>query len=1449
MKDFIDYNESGTIEKLKHSLRSWKHIGVGKSLLIWFLAISIIPLAIVSLINFLNAYQGLTIVSEKSLNSSSQIRSKYISTFFDDAKDYLNLTSDFFNSNKVIEKIKELQKQENLPLQDLINTNAFNNIFSSYKDEITKHLKEEHFYDYLILDKDGNIVFSINNDNLLGKNLFRDDALLTTRFAKTVKNVIIQKKMIFSDLERFAPSENRISGFLIKPVFGKNDRVVGVDVVEITVKQLNTMIRDVGGYGETGEAYIIGEDLLLRTATRFGDYSEILTKKIVNDKTRAWKDFAEHKNDPAFLNAHEIDKEKVSTYDRDGQGTYVLGIYRYLSELAPYGINWALIEEIEHNEAFANARQLSDYVKVSLVLTFILVFFISILITRWFVNPIKQLSSWSKEVAVGKLDLKKIKAPDNEIGEMRDSFKKLVNTLRGYADVVKLIAKGAAAEKVKEKSQDDVMAKSINQLIESFKSVIEQANKIAEGNYSTVIRPRSSQDSLGKALFIMTETLRKNDKEITEQNWLKYGLADLDKTLKGHTDINQLTQDTISFLCRYLNAQVGLIYLADDQKNLHLKASFAIREKDLENVKLLKPGEGLPGQVLKENKMLTVETVNEDGIFEISSGVKEIKPKQLVIIPFAYKDNVIGVIELGSIEKFTDLHLAFIEQCVQDIALSVVTLQSHLRVKELLERTQLQARELEVQQEELRQANEELQQQTRALRKSEEILQKQKEELKVTNEELEERTRALQKQRDAIEEKNKELEQARIEIEKKAKDLETASRYKSEFLANMSHELRTPLNSIIVLSQLLNDNKKEHLDKKELEFVKTIHSSGIDLLDLINDILDLSKVESGKLELNLEQLYLEDLVNMTKNLFDPVIRKKGLKFITKIDKGLPEYIITDVQRVQQILKNLISNAIKFTAAGSITLHIHKPKEGTEFQNKDLNIDNTIAISVIDTGIGIPKDKQKIIFEAFRQADGTTSRRFGGTGLGLSISRNFAKLLGGEMHLKSEEGKGSTFCLYLPIEAKTSDNNSVLISEKVSKNTKRTKVKEKDDVTKKILDDRDKIEEGDRVILIIEDDIKFATVLMNLAHDHGFKVIIAPTGEIGLFNADYYVPNAIILDMYLPGIDGEKVLEKLKSNSKTRHIPVHFISSSDKNIEVFKMGAVGFLTKPVDKEVLDDLFTKIEKIISKPVKKLLIVEDEKMMRKSIINLMRNENIEITAVEDGNAAYEKLKSEKFDSMILDLGLKDMTGFDLLKRIHDEKIAEKLPIIIYTGKDLSKKETATLEKYSDSIILKGAKSFERLLSETTLFLHQLKSDLPLPKQKMIEKIQGSDNILEGKTILLVDDDMRNVFALTSFLENYKAKVIIARNGKIGVEKLKQHPETDIVLMDIMMPEMDGYEAMRIIRKNKKYKDLPIIALTAKAMKEDREKCIAAGANEYLPKPIDTDKLLSLLRVWLYK
>jgi CheY-like chemotaxis protein/signal transduction histidine kinase/HAMP domain-containing protein len=1459
-EDFIDYNEANKWERLKYSLRTWRNIGVGKSLFIWFLAISFVPLATVSFINFLNAYQGLTIVAEKSLNSSSQLRLKYIYTFFNEASDYLEITAQSIHKRQQFEQLLSDFRASKHAAKTFVQSAQWKSDVDNILPEIKPSLSLQGFYDLLFIDKKGHVLFRTRDESDLGERIFTGK-LQQTRFALTVKHSMNEGKMLFSDLEHYGPSMGIISGFFVLPVKDQQGNPMGALALQITMKSINNILQQEAGYGKTGQAYLIGEDLYLRSAMRFGNEGDILSKKIDNKKTMSWRDFLQHRDDKAYLKTNELDEERVTTYDSDGKGTWVLGIYRNLSKLEKYGVHWALVEEISHSEAFAYARQLSDIVKLSFLITILIVVFISILVTRWFVNPIKALSSWGKQISTGFLVEKDIKAPQNEIGEMKDTFNKLVAALKTYSSVAKLVAKGDFSETVEERSKEDVLAQSINKMVESFRSVVNQANRIVEGDYSTLIKPRSENDALGKALYKMTETLRKNDEKFKTEDWLKSGLNELDAVLKGKNEIKELSSAIISFFAHYLDAQLGLIYLYNEEnQQLEFASGFAVAEDDQTIQPVYRSGEGLVGQAFKDKKRIVVQASEKEKLPLIDLGAGKKKARSLAVVPFAFEENVVGIMEIASVNSFTDLQLQFLEMAVQDLALAVITLQSHLKVRELLLQTQEQAKILEVQQEELRQANEELQEQTEALKRSEENLQTQQEELKVTNEELEERTKALEIQRDAINRKNKELEEARKEIEKKARDLEQTNRYKSEFLANMSHELRTPLNSIIVLSQLLNEDKNQHLNEKEKEFARTINSSGIDLLNLINDILDLSKVESGKIDVTIERVYLDDLAVFVENSFKPIVERKGLAL--KLDKvePLPEYFETDVQKVQQVIKNLVSNAIKFTDKGSITLRMRKETNKDKLHELGLKGDEALALSVADTGIGIPKDKQDVIFEAFKQADGTTSRKYGGTGLGLSISRSFSQLLGGAMELKSEENKGSEFILYLPLkyepvdasgermEAKT--QQTMLKSEKKPEQAeaKTMSVSDADMPTHK--DDRYLINDQDKKLLLIEDDVAFSDVLKSLAHEHGYKVIQASDGETGFYHADYYQPDAIVLDLGLPGIDGKNVLELLKENPKTRAIPVHVISAKDFDIDVLKMGAVGYLTKPVNREQIDEVFDKLEKLSTQPLKKLLVVEDEEITRKSIEELLKGDDVEIHSVVNGAEALDWLEKDSFDCMILDLGLKDISGFEVLEKIQKSEKAKKVPVVIYTGHELSKEEDDKLKKYSQSIVLKGAHSFERLLDETTLFLHQVESELSSEKKTMMNQVQGSENILKGKTVLLVDDDMRNVFALSSVLESYDMKVVVGKNGREGIEKLHQHAnEIDLVLMDIMMPEMDGYEAMRLIRKDKKYAKLPIIALTAKAMKGDREKCIAAGANEYLSKPVEKEKLVSLLRVWLYQ
>ncbi len=1423
---------------LKDFFKSFFIIGVGKSLFIWFLAISFIPLASLSFINYLSVYLNLTIIAERAITTTSQLRIENIEDFFKTKVDYLTIEGQQENTIAFFKAQTKKNDQTEV---------YYKSILESYK----THFQNGDFNNLMYVDRNGTLIFSLIENIPYGTDILRSKQssdLLKKVFNKSIKNNTTQ----FSDIAK--DKKGNTVSYLAHPVADLKGKNLGLIIMEIDTYQLNDILLNEANLGETGEAYLIGEDLKYRSNSRFQEGNIILSQAKPNIKTEAWLNYIQHQGDQQYLSISKADKEGIETY-QNHQGKNVLGIYRNLFYLQKLGVNWALIEEIEHNEAFAHAQQLSDIAKFAFAITIIIVFFVSIFVTRWFVNPIKRLSAWTKQVEIGELVQQDVKAPRNEVGEMVHSFNSLVNSLKSYTDVSQAVAFGDYSKQVKVKSKDDVMAKSMNKMVESFRTVVQEANKIASGDYSTTIKPRSDKDTLGVALFEMTKKLQANSLEIQEQDWLKSGLNELNSTLSGQTDISSLSKNAISFLTKYLDSSVGLLYTLNDKKELVLNASFAVgnSKKIKRKIEL---GEGVIGQAAEELNTITIEGEFEN-LPEINIGLDSKSPTVFKAAPFLYEDELLGVILIGTLTHFTELHEQFFDLSLDRLAIAINTVKAREHVETLLKQTQDQASELTVQQEELRQANEELEEQTKALRISEENLKSQQEELKVTNEELEERTNDLEIQRDNIRRKNEELEKARAEIEQKAKDLQKASQYKSEFLANMSHELRTPLNSILVLSQLLGDNKNKTLINKEIQFAKTINSSGSDLLDLINEILDLSKVEAGKIDLYIEDLYFDDIKQFIERTFSPLTDKKKLKLDFRVEEGLPASVRTDIQRVYQIIKNLLSNAIKFTEKGGVTVDIYKPTSEIDLSKSGLEHDKAIAIAVRDTGVGIPVEKIDLIFEAFKQVDGTTSRKYGGTGLGLTISRSFAQLLGGEIRLESKEGQGTTFTLFLPLEL----NEKKVQQQEVKKETKAEKPQRKKKTAKKkadiselkteaiIKDDKENIEVGDKFILVIEDDENFCKVLYELAHEKGFKCIIALDGETGLHFADYYQPHAIILDIGLPGIDGYEVMDRLKDNTKTRHIPVHFISAADKSIEAMKMGAIGYLTKPVSQTKLDTVFKKIENIISKPIKKVLVVEDDKLMRKSIVNLLAgSENVKIVAVENGEEAYELLKKETFDCQILDLGLKDMSGFDLLEKIRKNKKIVDLPIIIYTGKDLTKEEETRLNKYADSIILKGARSFERLLSETSLFLHQLEADMPEDKRQILKTMHDKEAVLENKKILIVDDDMRNVFALSSLLEDKGMQTVVGKNGKEGLLRLDENKDIDLVLMDIMMPEMDGYEATQEIRKLEKYKELPVIALTAKAMKEDREKCIAAGANDYLSKPVDTEKLLSLLRVWLY-
>jgi len=971
---------------------------------------------------------------------------------------------------------------------------------------------------------------------------------------------------------------------------------------------------------------------------------------------------------------------------------------------------------------------------------------------------------------------------------------------------------------------------------------------ITEGNLDNNVEILSGDEIgiLAGSVSTMQTFLLNSRTETANQDWIKTGYSRLNDVIRGVPDMPTFAFNTITELSKWLDAKVGAFYIISDEnqnRELLLIGSYAYtKRKNLSNK--YKPGEGLIGQAALEKQQILIKNVPED-YMRIVSGLGDTIPKFICITPIVYENNVTAVIELGTLEEITEIKLEYIRQCIQAIAISLATLKSKEDLDIELRKSKALAEELQVQQEELKASNEELEEQTQLLQQSESRLQSQQEELRVANEELEETNTSLQTQKN-------ELTITRDELEIQAEELVIASKYKSEFLANMSHELRTPLNSLLILSKILSDNKKGNLTKDQVESAEVIYRSGNDLLSLINEILDLSKIEAGQMDVNIEKIDISKMAQRIRSDFNHVVVEKGLHFIVEISDSAPQQIESDSKRVEQIIKNLTSNAIKFTKKGSVTIRYNKPSLEVNLFRSGLNPINSIAISVSDTGIGIAAEKQKIIFEAFQQADGGTAREYGGTGLGLSISRELAAMLGGEIQLRSEPGKGSEFTIYLPIKFegsksgiihKSQTDNNILkesISRKPSKQSAET-----------VSDDRELLSGAKsrlNSILIIEDDSVFAKLLADQCHEKGFKVLVALTGEDGIKLATDYIPAAIILDLHLPGMSGWDVLEIVKERPSTRHIPVHIMSVDDPTLEAFKKGAMGYLIKPAKKEELDGAFNKIQEVIDRPIKDLLVIEDNKEAGEAIVKLIGNGDVHSMPVRTGKGAIKELKSKKYDCIILDLGLPDMTGFELLEKLEENGI-EIPPVIVYTGKDLSRAEEMQLRKYAESIIIKGVKSEERLLDETSLFLHRMVEKFPEQKKKMILDLHDSDNMFKGKKILIVDDDMRNVFALSKVLGDKGLKILKAEDGIKALDILAKEEGMDLVIMDIMMPEMDGFETIRRIRKQEKFANLPVIALTAKAMKKDYEECIAAGANDYMSKPVDTNRLLSMLRIWLYR
>jgi len=921
--------------------------------------------------------------------------------------------------------------------------------------------------------------------------------------------------------------------------------------------------------------------------------------------------------------------------------------------------------------------------------------------------------------------------------------------------------------------------------------------------------------------------------ELRHLSWLRSGQTELAGKSIGLNSLEALAEAVLDHVVRYLGGSVAAMYFRNEDGLLRRIGAYGFSNDDTRG-QVIERGASLASQAAEENRLVRVKELPGDYL-KVASSLGETAPREIVIAPFNNFGKVKGVLEIGFLHPVRERDIEFLKLVGDAIGATVGAVVYRQRLQDALSESQALNEELQVQQEELRTANEELEEQSRALEETQSSLENQQAELETTNDQLAEQALNLDM-------KNAALTEAQEQLRARALDLERASRYKSEFLANMSHELRTPLNSSLILAKLLSDNVPGNLNDEQVRFAQTIYSAGNDLLHLINDILDISKVEAGKLELMPEDLPIRRTVEGMGRTFEPLAKQKDLRFTVTVEPNVPPTLHTDRQRLEQVLKNLLSNAVKFTEQGDVSLTVSATSEGW------------VQFTVVDSGIGIAPDQQERIFEAFHQADGTANRRFGGTGLGLSISRDLTGLLGGTLVVSSNPGEGSTFTLSMPRNGMVSAAPPAPRSTAPSTRPARpapapapVETVEEAPARASFPDDRDLPAQGARTVLVVEDEPEFARILFDLAHDLDYRCLVAMTAAEGLELAGNGSPDAILLDVRLPDGSGLSVLQQLKDNPATRHIPVHVVSSMDNAGEALHLGAIGYALKPTSREQLEDVFRKLQQKSAQQIKRVLLVEDDERQRDSVVSLIADADVRIDAVGSGEEALALLRTEIFDCMIIDLKLPDMQGKELLEQMSHEDLFSFPPVIVYTGRNLTRDEEAELMKYSRSIIIKGARSPERLLDEVTLFLHKVESQLSTERQTMLKTVRGRDRVFEGRTILLVDDDVRNVFALTAALEQRGANVEVGRNGFEAIAKLDEVAGIDLVLMDVMMPGMDGLEATRRIRADGRFNRLPIISITAKAMKDDQEQCLAAGANDYLAKPIDLARLYSLLRVWM--
>jgi signal transduction histidine kinase/CheY-like chemotaxis protein/HAMP domain-containing protein len=1069
-------------------------------------------------------------------------------------------------------------------------------------------------------------------------------------------------------------------------------------------------------------------------------------------------------------------------------------------------------------------------------------------------NQVRGIAKVVTAVATGNLKQKLSIVSRGEVAQLIDTINEMIDTLAVFADQVTNVAREVGVEG-RLGGQASVpgasgiwknLTENVNQLAQNLttqvRAISDVASAVTQGDLTQMIRVEAKgeveelKDTINQMIGNLKQTTLRNQ----EQDWLKSNLAKFTQMLQGQKDLNTVTRRILSELAQVVNAQKGMFYILEQDENLKdpklkLFAAYAFgSEAKISQEFAL--GEGLVGQCAVEKERILLTNVPKN-YMKIVSGLGKSVPANLVVLPVLFEKKIKAVIELASFDSFTDTHLDVLNQLTENIGIVLNTIEVNTRTERLLVQSQSLT-----------------------------------EELRRTNDELQDKAHLLVKQKEEVEAKNKEVEEARLSLEEKAEQLQLTSKYKSEFLANMSHELRTPLNSLLILAQQLYENHDGNLNDKQVSYAKTIHSCGDDLIQLINDILDLSKIESGYISTDFINLPFHEITTFVETTFKHISENKNLRFKIELDEKLPKSLETDAQRLNQILKNLLSNAFKFTEKGEVKFRIYEANKNWRQNNASLDsAKKVVAFEIKDTGIGISKDKQNIIFEAFQQAEGSTSRKYGGTGLGLSISRGLADLLGGSIELQSEVGEGSVFTLYLPIDydpalVKREKQSSLKVSEyKLAEGIEANaalqsvptiKVSETKDldalneIINEMGDDRNNIVSGDKVVLVIEDDVRFAKIMIEKAHEMDLRVVVATNFGSVFDLLNKFNPIAVTLDVKLPDASGWRILDLFKNDINFRHLPVHLISGEENRLLAMHRGARSFNLKPLTMDALNTLFHDIVQYHEIKQKRLLIVEDNELDSSQVVKILENGdliNIEIETT--GLGALELIRKKEYDCVIVDYMLPDIGGLELVTEISSINKTQMMPILIYSAKDFSPKEKTQLKQYANRILLKDVTSLDLLLEETIMLLHIDHKDLLPEKRRLIENLRSKNDVLTNKRVLVVDDDVRNLFALTTAFERYNIYTITAESGKEAMKILDDNHDVDIVLMDIMMPEMDGYETTQKIRREHKNTSLPIIAVTAKAMKGDREKCIEAGASDYITKPVKIDQLLSLMRVWLYK